>query len=555
MGPPESRQQSGDAPETHGLGHPGLQLLFLFVLALALRIVAVGRTAVIFNDGPEFLRIADAFSQGAFAQALTHPYHPLYPACIALLSACGVSPEAAAVAISVVSGSLAVLALYAFLRLAFGWRVAFVGATLLAIHPYAIRFSADVQSDALYLAFFLGSVAALYSALAGGRWRLAVLAGGLSGLGYLTRPEGLGVALVGLLLIGVAWLRGRWGLQRAMRMSLGLGVGVAITAFPYWLMLRRASGSWQLSQKKSALRMLGVSDFLDGLGEGVGPVLLLGGAALCVVVFVVASRGPRAVPPRRWGGRVGALQLAALFAACVLFAGLLAPTLLVQFAADVVSTLRPELALLLGVGIAARSRAGPQGRSLFISTLLGLYAILLFGLLVEYGYLSRRHALPPLVLVFGYVALGAVTISGWSASWASRWGPRGVLVMLICLLALISFPKAFHDHRGEELAGRLAAEWLREAGGAEGDLASNKSKLGYYADRPWQSLHWQHKHRGLADLESTGVRWLILEETALDESLEPLPPFRATRRTALEERRRFAARGHQAIVFEVMSKP
>ncbi len=553
MGPPDTRQQALAETDLALLASPGRSLAVLFGVAFALRACAVTRTAVIFNDGPEFLRIAGDISNGAFAEALTHHYHPLYPACIALVSRLGIEPEAAAIGISVVSGSLAVLALYAFLRLAFGGSVAFVGAMMLALHPYAIRFSADVQSDALYLALFLGSVAALYAALERRCARRATLAGLLCGAGYLTRPESLGVLFAGLVLIGVAALRGRWTGAAAARVGAALGAGVTLMAMPYWIGVRFVSGQWQLSQKKSVLELLAPSTVL---GDRWGLLLFgAGGFALgAAALWMWLRRGDAA--GRAWAfPRIGALGLAVLFAASALAALWIAPDLMQQFAADVISALRPELALLLALGIVARAGAGPNGRAIFISTLLGLYAVVLFGLLLEYGYLSRRHTLPPLVLSFGYAALGGLWLVDTVASRTARVGRVAWLVALLVLLAIISFPKAFHDHRGEELAGRRAAEWLREADPTGGIVASNKSKLGYYAARPWQSLHWQGELRRLADLHSTGVRWLILEENALDESLQPRAPYAEVPPAVLVERHRVTLREHHAFVYEVVPKP
>jgi hypothetical protein len=62
--------------------------------------LAWSRTAVLFNDGPIFLALADALRAGRVADVLAHPHHPLYPALIASLEQLGFAPEAAAIAVS-----------------------------------------------------------------------------------------------------------------------------------------------------------------------------------------------------------------------------------------------------------------------------------------------------------------------------------------------------------------------------------------------------------------------------------------------------------------------
>ena len=183
----------------------GLGLLFL--LALGLRVWLAARTATIFEDGPRFLATASRMAAGEWEMAFRDSYHPLYSFLIQGLSRITGDPEFVGSAISVLAGSLCVLALYAFFRQVWGVQVAAVGAFLLAIHPYAIRFSSSVQSEALYMLFFVGSVALLIRVLdRPGLWS-AILCGVVLGLAYLVRPEGVVVGVVGGLAGGILWLR------------------------------------------------------------------------------------------------------------------------------------------------------------------------------------------------------------------------------------------------------------------------------------------------------------------------------------------------------------
>src|SRR6516164_8931092 len=83
-------------------------LVALLAGAGLVRWLAWQRSAVLFNDGPHFLAIAQAFDAGAFGAALGAQYHPLYPLAVWGLHAAGAGWEAAAAAVSIASGVAAV---------------------------------------------------------------------------------------------------------------------------------------------------------------------------------------------------------------------------------------------------------------------------------------------------------------------------------------------------------------------------------------------------------------------------------------------------------------
>jgi len=562
----DSTDERGDGVDVNPIGERTL-LALLFGFALVVRVVAVFRTAVIFNDGPTFLELAAAMQAGHWREALTHAYHPLYPLLVSFVEPATGSFEAAAITLSVLGGSLAVVALYLFLRQAYDRSVATVGAALFAVHPYAIRFSADVQSDSVYLAFFLAAVAALYHALSRGSVSWAAATGLLSGFAYLTRPEGVGVLVVGVGIAFVSWLRGRWAIRQTIAWTTACVAGFAVLALPYLTAIRVTSGAWSFSQKKSVWNLMGVepASAQAALGDGIDgwPVWAL--AAVVLAGIVAAYISPRllgSIRGRAAGVRIGSDLLAGLACLTLVLVALAAPAQVEVFAANVISTLRPEYAFLLVIGIATRVRSGPQGRSLFVSALLGLYAIVLFGLLLHYGYLSRRHSLPPLTLVMGYVALGLIALAEALRGLPLRfkaaddegvraWSRAAVLALLLVGAAVGGFTKAWSDYRGEELAGRLAAEWLSGQPDADGRLAANRRKLGYYAGREWRALRVAEGPRPLAALQAEGVRYVILEQELLDARFAPLAPYAAAGAPALSERHRVEARGRNAVVFEL----
>ncbi|MDX1649193.1 MAG: glycosyltransferase family 39 protein, partial [Myxococcota bacterium] len=257
------------------LRHETKLVCALVAVAAAVRVVRWQVTAVMFNDGPVFLSLAEALERLDLRTALGHPFHPLYPALVALADLVLGDLETAGVTVSVVSGSLSVAVLHRLVRQGLSVAHGVVAAALLAFHPIAIEYTGDVQSEGLYLFLFLSTATAAVSALRRDSLRRAVLAGALAGAAYLTRPEGLGlVAVAGIVaLLGV--LRGRWPLRRAVALGAALGVGVTIVASPYVVWLRAVEGSWTVTQKKNVSALVGLERApVDGPPSGLpGPEL------------------------------------------------------------------------------------------------------------------------------------------------------------------------------------------------------------------------------------------------------------------------------------------
>ena len=224
----------------------------ILVLAFALRAIMAVRTSVMFEDGPHFLGVAKLFASGDWAGALSHPYHPLYSAFTAVVERLVHDWEVAALSVSVIAGTAAVLALYLFLREASDPPSAIFGAFLLAISPYGVRFTSDIESEGIYLVFFLAGVALLFRGLARGEFRALVAAGVSAGLAYLARPEGAGLVLVGMGLLVARAHGDGWRAGRLLGACAALAGGAVIVAAPYLGVLMQQRGALVLSGKKAS---------------------------------------------------------------------------------------------------------------------------------------------------------------------------------------------------------------------------------------------------------------------------------------------------------------
>ncbi|MBN2467565.1 MAG: glycosyltransferase family 39 protein, partial [Deltaproteobacteria bacterium] len=234
-------------------------ILFLVLVALGVRLIALERICLIARDGIHYVSLARQFLSGSFAEALSHPFHPLYSLLMALAGGFIGDVELAGKLISLLLGSVTVVPVYLLGRTIYDSKVGAVAGLLFAFHPYCVRFSVDVLSDSTFLcffgfAFYLG-VRAAKSDRKAFLWSLG--AGGISGLAYLTRPEGIIVPgfLLGWFIL--AWI-GNPDKNRAR--TIGMATGLVLTFFcvagPYLGFIKSYTGQWQISMKPSVSKVM-----------------------------------------------------------------------------------------------------------------------------------------------------------------------------------------------------------------------------------------------------------------------------------------------------------
>jgi hypothetical protein len=217
----------------------------------------------------------------------------------------------------------------------------------------------------------------------------------------------------------------------------------------------------------------------------------------------------------------------------------------------------PLLLLVAGL-VAARGR--PSQRALFVAAIAVASAVLLYTLTFSMGYVSRRHALPPLLPLFGYVGLGALALGSWLAKLASRRGnawlgrasPLGIGVSIAVLVAVGELAIQREPRREQERAARAAAEWLRDHR-PSGPLATTRLRLGYYAGMPYVPLvrvaAMPVESQFDEYLDEVGVRYLLLDDP---EDVEAVRRVEGERLTLLHSVRQG---GREAWVFERVESP
>jgi 4-amino-4-deoxy-L-arabinose transferase-like glycosyltransferase len=547
---------SSSTPESSAQGPPVAWRLeastigLLGVAGLVVRLAVVTRTRVIFDDGPTFILLAQAMERGDFGSALAHPFHPLYSMLIWLTPGSAGHEEGVGIAWSVAAGTACIPLVWWLMRPLFGPRLALTAAALLVAHPYAVRGSSDVLSDMVYLAFFLLGLGGMHRAVTRGRAGVAFAAGIGCGLAYLPRPEGVGILVVAASLLVGDVAQGRRTPGRALGVATALTAGFAVLALPYMRVIQQLSGELRLTRKKSLAALM-------GLGE-VEPVALaagLGMAALAVAVGLGLLVRRRDALRLAWlrEGRVGPVGLTALVLLAVALAWVASPAALLRFAALFASTLRPELLVLLviGVGISASRPDAPSRRAFFFIVTAALYGAVTFGLLTTAGYLSRRHLLPVAVVLLGYAAVGLHALAGAIASRMPAQARAHGVVALTALCIVIALPKTLRDHRDEGVAAREAAEWVREAAETGDRIATERNRTAWYSGLVWVPIA---DHQGLRDgraLRRLGVRWIVAGEREVVDRGAPtlaIDPAPGQRFELVHEVERH---GYRALVFEV----
>lgn len=490
---------------------------------MLLRVFAWSQTIVLFNDGPVYLALSEAIASGHFSEALAHPYHPLYPMSIALVSALGFENETAAVAVSVFGGLLSIGGLFLFLDRAFDRETAWMGAWILALHPWAIDFSSDVMSDSLYAGFYLTSLACLACFFATWRSSAACVCGLFIGLAYGVRPEGIGLlAVAGLVFLGALWdrrgsidssLPDRWTLAKAL---LFISLTACCVALPYVATVSQQAGEFTVSAKKSITALArGEGDPAAALGEGTWSRAQPADAKIWLPQSSVPVSGTGTSPPSR--------DLAGVFDAVW------------RVTRTSLSAFRHELALfaVMGCLVAARKRIGTEtkwpARIIWASLVLnsGLLVLLVWGA----GYVSRRHALAASIPAIGFAAIGwrlffqrfQSMVSARRRS-AGRGRLAGVesrmpLIALIVLLVVCWGGRDLRVRRQDRMAVREAAEWLAASHPGSGPVAAQKLRTAYYANAAYVPLASGLDGPLRKQIENGGAAWIVIDESRLGDHL------------------------------------
>jgi Dolichyl-phosphate-mannose-protein mannosyltransferase len=460
-------------------------IAWVIASALALRGIAWYQYDPVTFDSALYFEMAALFQAGRWSEALAYDYPPLYALLIAGLQPLLGTADAAGLFIAFVADLLILVPIVAIARRAVGEEAAWAAAFLWVVHPSAIRLGVQALSDApaalcVAMALFVG-----LRAVEQRRLRWALVAGLVSGLAFLFRPEGLEPAVVLAVFYALQWHQPAREAINARKTLLGtrhsaLGspdrshepalssrapsairragwvlaplAGWVLVAGPYVAHISAEAGTLTLSKKKSATSFV----------RSVGPLPSLGHQA--PEVAPREERQPARSPGASWVHRslrsvyvfqkpvVNGLTVVLIVPACMGLAGILTRRK---------DRWNPALGLLAG---------------LFV-----LHFGILVGLAADKGatYLGRHHAL--LLVLYALPVAGAGLV--WTLRWmgdrlrSHRWVPATALCIILVATGFAVVTRG--PDQGRSL--RTAAAWTRSQVVGTPVIVTSLAKLTYHA--------------------------------------------------------------------------
>lgn len=423
----------------------------IVLVALAMRVYAMGVMATVSKDALWFVTGAQAIADGDYRAWLGQNQHPLTAACVWLAGVASGDWIRGGRIFNVVVGTLTVVPFYFMGRAVFGHLAGLCAAWFLAFHAHAARFSADVLSEPLYLFCFLWAAFFGILGVVGGKKRWLALCGIASALAYLTRPEGVMAVLVPGAWVCCQHIRdlcSDWK-QRCARIVV-LSLAFMVLAAPYMVYIGG------LSRKKNAAEIIRFSRVQAPNAARATPA--------------PQAHKPRNEPddarpqePRSATHyvRSGYSLLSKLLSACT-----------------------HVLAPFVVLGLVCRRR-GPRllRGELFLASVAVLYLLLLFGVRTSAGYISRRHTFPIAMVLMTWSGAGALAAAHWLTRIRRMHGRRTAAlrwvtgVMAVVLAARTAEPQNTR-HLGEAEAGL----WIRSHSPTRPKVITHKlSRVACYA--------------------------------------------------------------------------
>jgi hypothetical protein len=140
--------------------------------------------------------------------------------------------------------------------------------------------------------------------------------------------------------------------------------------------------------------------------------------------------------------------------------------------------------------------------------IIGLYGLVLYQLTLNVGYVSTRHALPPLAVALGHVGAALLAVAG-AFSGSRR---RAVLVLIFITIAGIGLSRSLRPDRIDSVAERRSAEWLRAGNLPPGGVAVHRRRIAYYAGAPAVKIPDKPPKDVVGKMRKWGAKYLIISE-------------------------------------------
>jgi 4-amino-4-deoxy-L-arabinose transferase-like glycosyltransferase len=486
-------------------------LLALAAFALRLAALALQGPAAMDWDAANYARIAQNIHDGVgnvTLRGVPNVLHaPLYPMLMAALLFFMRSPEAAGIAISLVSGTLLVVLVYRLTAAIADDRAALVAGGLAALYPFLIDASIVPLSEALFLALAFAGLDALVRVLKRPSLRRLALAGLCFGGAYLTREQGLAYVVIGAVAVIVAARRARTSPRIIATRLAALLVPFFLCAAPYVAFLAHATGhvgfeAKSVSNYGIAIRMSRGLDYVAA-ADAIGPNLEDVGVEVGPSYPFSGARVPS--PSLRDRSRL-ALQAAP------------------RHAVDLVRVLgakrngSPLFLLFALVGLVAQLRARTRGYDLILVACL----LAEFAALLTIFHFWDRYADPFAALLLPWTACGIVVAARYARR---RLGsvPHARLAAGGCTIAVVLGAAWFtltvvelRRNAVDPVLFRDAGAWVSEHSPRNPVVMAVDPLTAYYSGGTWRALPFADGPTALRYIGSRAPDFVVISTLFAD---------------------------------------
>ena len=449
----------------------------LLIISLSVRIYLSFFTYVIKNDSVHFMQNAKFFSNGDFSSALGHDYHPLYSLIMAIVYKAIPNMELSGTIVSVFFGTLTVIIFYLIGKKIFDQKVSFVSSIILAFHPYAVRFSADIISESTYFFFFISALGLGYFAITNRKLLLFALTGICSAFAYLARPEGIGIVIIVASFCAFKDCTKINALWKEKLVSIFvLVLPFIIFSIPYLVYIKKETGHWDLTKKKKLAIVAGLDKLLSGQNNS---GLIEGGSEKKESSSVQINN-------QKAAERVDFK----IHLECIAY-----------IVKRYLGTFHYLLCVFLIIGVINWTRIKQERFfGFYLTSIIVFYLFILYRLGISYMLSasdiyapSRRHLMSLVIPAIFFVGIGIHTtgtwmhekfqsnsfIVGFKESLKSTW-----IVQLLVLMVVVSvlLPKTLKPQRVDRIGIKEVAHWLKENSHKPFlVILSDSARIAYYA--------------------------------------------------------------------------
>ena len=204
--------------------------------------------SLICPDCTQYVTIAkNLASSGQYASDGSHfpdiIQPPLYPGILSIFIPFFNEPEFAGRVVSAAFGSLLIIPFFFLGIKVFCRKVAYIGSVLIALYPALIESSSTPLSESLYIFFVFAAILCGWIALERWEWKYSAIAGGLFGLSYLTRVEGIAYIIFFFLISILFSILKKRGL-RGFFVATSAVIGFMFLVSPYHVYIWKKMGTF-----------------------------------------------------------------------------------------------------------------------------------------------------------------------------------------------------------------------------------------------------------------------------------------------------------------------